>query len=813
MYALLGAWDTLRSTWAYALYQGVYAFDSISNQWNLVKLLDEFTVGREDLNLNTLNISNTLTKVILSDLAPNYDLLIEDDESQPIVDGKYLGVYHNDETDSLIDEDGDADDSIIPHKLTTERPIRNILTGTVETGLTASSAENWHYEDQYIWNNTTDSRIWINDRDYITIIHPEATFETRLTNTTEIFDPENGALIFNADKFTISDFIGYTEGAVIYDEITEKLVCYNKLPSVTRLEASFDWYHTNADSGNGIVAEAILNYTKPVVDQVIPEECTTPRDCIPTLEPFAERFLPSHYVFEEPKFIEFIKVYLKYLSDNSYSNYGELHNLIRNHDINESVYTDFTTIFETDLMKRNIIVTPDKRKQLNQFLHNTAVDFYSIKGTEDSYKFLFQLLYNVDVEVKVENDYLFNFLVDVEIVNVYDKITNNIITDKTIVFNEDFNSLVSSTRGFSTNQSNAAGSTEATPSERFYGHIVLATPIDFSTRRFTLSLVDQYGVPEVNKEYIINLSNEYVVCKLVPRYTGNLIDLQYKSSTGETLTSADSGASNYIIRIKTSIPLSTYKDDIIRFVHPVGFDFIAAYLISSATVANIPSQHVETIVDFFESFKWDSGIPARYPTGKALFPIIIGDDYLGTPDPVLTGSTVLYNGKCYITNAEYVAADINNNTNVNILLNTFTLLNYHNLIDGNIEFYIQPEQYLYDEFNNLIFTENLYYPNEIYPADSTTEAVTWSYNSDPDRTIGGYGAMGQDYADFESSSTDTSLSILARRRNNSPLFDASWGRFYDRANINNPLYYTLFSGKSRLKDDPSNDNATQRKVE
>jgi len=730
IYVLAGGWDPVKETWIPNINQGVYAFNNVNNTWTLVKSL---YYANYSYDINTLNISRNEHTLILGDFPENYDVLLTDDITTEFIDPDFNGVTFNPE-------------NTIASNITSERPVKNVWKNIPRNedivSLNILSPENWHYEDQYIWNNNTESRIWINDMNNISVIHPERIFDVRLTNTSEKFT--DGTLSFFADKFKFDSFNGYTSGAVVYDELTEKLVCFNKLSSLTKSFAEFNWLKQYINTGNGIVIEGILNYVKPVIVETIPEECDEPRDCIPLLEPFRERLIPEHYLYDEPNFIEFIRVYLEYLSDSSYSNYGMLYNLIKNHDINDSRYIDFTSIFETDLMKRNTIVTSEKRNQLNKFLHNTAVDFYSIKGTEDSYKFLFQLLYNVDVNVKIENDYNFVYLVDVELGTPINKVTGQEVALEKVLANlkQDFNEFVSSTEGYETTESYLS---ENTPTERFFGHIVLATPIDSTTNKATLSLVDQYGVLEEGKQYVIDLGDIYVVTNIIRRSTGNLIDIEYKNfDLNNNALTSDSNAYNYVIRIESPLPISAYKDDVIRFVHPVGFDFIGSYLIASASIANVPSHHIETIINFLQTLKWDSGIPLQYPL-----------QIVDTLDGL----------------------DINGNINnydVTLPLGGRTLTDTPFSLGG-----------------------------QSFPASGEDE-----------ETI--YGAGGSTYASNEATIDDTAPEIQSRRKNNSPLFDSSWGRMYERADINNPLYGALFNSISRLKDNlenPADPSATQRKIE
>jgi len=73
--------------------------------------------------------------------------------------------------------------------------------------------------------------------------------------------------------------------------------------------------------------------------------------------------------------------------------------------------------------KRNIYLSKEKREQVTRFFETRKYDFYSTKGTEASYKFLFKLLYDEDVELEIESKNTAEYYITVD----SDTITEDIV--------------------------------------------------------------------------------------------------------------------------------------------------------------------------------------------------------------------------------------------------------------------------------------------------------------------------------------------------------------------------------------------------
>lgn len=655
---------------------GVYHLNTAAQRWD--RVWGNTSEERLLIEPNQSNLTRTATKLLLGVQSEKYDII-----------------------DNITSADHDLN-SITPMS-TKERPYRHIFTST--DGLSWTLArEKWQYEEQYLWNN--GDRVWINDLNRISVIHREHAFEQDITTAETFVD---GTLTVTGSNALFENFPGYTLGAILYEKASGYLVCYNSLPIKSRVTAEITWLRPD------VVVKGILKTRESEVPAEIADSFN-----IPLLTPFAERFLPEHYIYDEPKFVEFSRLYLKYISDGSLSNYGQLWSLLRTHDANETIFTD---MFQSDLSRRNIRVPAAKQAEITKLLYNRGRDFYSIKGTEDSYKFLFRLLYNKEVNVKIENSYDFLYQTDVAI-----KTANGVpITSYT----EDEIALIGlSLVGQKIQQ--MAVQTATSSSIPVYGEIVSAVykemvqddsfPTGTLIPVYTINMVNVYSQFEVDKDLEVQAPDYYSVVKVTRGINIIKNDFSADSFLDQNFNF------NYVIRIESDLPISRYYDDVIRFVHPVGFDFIGAYLITSFVMNQVPAKHIETIIDFYQGLRWDSGAPSVYPK------------YI----PDLSGSL----------------------------------------------------QYQYTD-TGLLKVKDFANSNDAFPLP------------------GGY-------------PTDTVYGVLAtnRRKKNSPLFDSSWGRFYDMiTNPEKPVYVTSGTPgedtldrveipRVRLKDnlaDPDNASATQRK--
>jgi hypothetical protein len=420
--------------------------------------------------------------------------------------------------------------------------------------------ENYHYESQYNWYN--GNRIWVNYRQKLCIIETRKDFEYTFTNTSEVLD--NGKFSFYGDSFSIADYPGYTIGMAFYRKDNGDLIGFYNLGYRTRDRATFTWIPDR------MILTAVLASNE--IDIIEPEPVPdNESDIIPPLEPMVYQFLPSHFIQNEPLYVEFVNEYLKFLSSDNGSDYGQLYNLLRNHDVNETAYME---MFHNDMAKRNVYLEKDKWTELLRFSNNRAFDIYSIKGIKEAYTFLFKFLYNEDVILSTESDskYEFDIVIDSSTLTT-DLVGNRIRT------------------------ASRSGQADVVYYERYF---------DANGKAYW-----QVTLNNIVGEFVIG---DVLISDVAPGFTGTV----FRGVTGKEkpLNNEDylqRGPTYYAISVQSGLQVSKYKDDAIRFVHPVGFGFIGIMLISMFINSGVSASHKETIVDLLQTLKWNMGLPKVYP--------------------------------------------------------------------------------------------------------------------------------------------------------------------------------------------------------
>lgn len=103
--------------------------------------------------------------------------------------------------------------------------------------------------------------------------------------------------------------------------------------------------------------------------------------------------LPEFIRAEHPTFVEFLQKYYEYLEQPGNAVY-ELRRFHQNYDV-DSARDDMLTYF-----KKMILPSfPEKTELSTERIIKASRDFYSKKGTPESFKFLFRVLYNEDLEI------------------------------------------------------------------------------------------------------------------------------------------------------------------------------------------------------------------------------------------------------------------------------------------------------------------------------------------------------------------------------------------------------------------------------
>ncbi len=595
--------DRIKNMVVYHSILFVYVCDSTRDDASTNSGVYVVDIGRvTSMNNGTYRIFGNLSAI-----SPMFSSLTRDDKQLllGLNPGPYSIVEHSNGASYRFDRLIQDVDQL--QSATNSRPFREILSIEFimdETDLRNSQVifdmhkEQWQYEEQYIYTGLPDeaiaqenysaARIRINDTNLISVITAKQNYAQRVA-LSDTYLRETTTIRIAPSTNTFYSFPGSVSSAVlcIYRNGNYHPIAYNSLPISYRNSISFSWLQPD------IVVKANLQKYAAAPPSV--DDSTG----MPSLTPFSETFVPEHYSYREPKFVDFVREYLKYISTGGFSNYGQLKYLRHMHDANEKqIYID---MFETDLTRRNIFISAEKRKEINKFMYNRARDLYSIKGTTDSYKFLFRLLYNEHVEVKVENSYEFLIGADAYITHVNGNPTEGYTTQQT-------SELVSILNGQKIRQSDVRddlGITSDIVSDvPTYGEIVSANikPIDDTGYpKFLLTLVNLHGALELGKTYTITVNDD---TQLMVKFASDPVVIPRSDR-------ASSNRQHFILRLESALPMSRYRSDVINFVHPVGFDFIGAYLVSTFVYTGMPDYHIETIIEWLDTIRWDNGIPTH----------------------------------------------------------------------------------------------------------------------------------------------------------------------------------------------------------
>lgn len=573
-----GEWDSVEDKWIPSIsYSGLY---SLSDESSFGASPSPFTFSNPFnvfayIKPGTFNISyNGTNHIIDAEIATNDLKSLIISGSPPA--GEYDPLYPTAQLNKMT------------NARFTRLPVDWNISGFIDFRF-----EKYQYETQFIYND--EHRIWINDLQQIAIIFPEKTYIQSLQNTSETFS--DGTTTIYADPFTFTDILTSTSGAVFYEKSSGDLIGFHNLPVTRTGDVTFNWSNLTT------VLQSVLSIGSLTEESVI--TATEPRDAIPRLDPMVIKVLPQYHIDKEPIYAKFVELYLKYISETSYENYGQLYNLIKNHDVNE---TEFFDLFETDLIKRNVTSSTEKYNELVKFVNNHAYDIYSIKGTEDSYEFMFKLLYNADVTVKVESDYNFVYQIDVGIQTINDIPAYSFTSDEIEAYAQSY--LSESIVQLQPEEDNPSAG-------RIYADIVRvqfkenaaddSIPDEYTLPIYTLSLTNLYGDFELGKNYKITATDEAIVTTKSTLTTSdiNITDDQFLD---------DDIAFGFPLRVEVNLPVNIYKNDMIRFVHPAGFPFVGVFLLTSFVNSGLTFDHLETIIDFYSTISWDSGIPSVYPT-------------------------------------------------------------------------------------------------------------------------------------------------------------------------------------------------------
>ena len=116
------------------------------------------------------------------------------------------------------------------------------------------------------------------------------------------------------------------------------------------------------------------------------------------LSSLVENQFPAFYKEEGPKFLAFIKAYYQYLETTGKQQ--DIQRNLKNYKDIDDTLDEFIKYFRSELMPE----IPNDALADKKLLAKRIKDLYTTKGTIDSYKLLFRILYDEDVEVNFPAD-------------------------------------------------------------------------------------------------------------------------------------------------------------------------------------------------------------------------------------------------------------------------------------------------------------------------------------------------------------------------------------------------------------------------
>ncbi|QHJ79039.1 MAG: hypothetical protein [Caudoviricetes sp.] len=419
--------------------------------------------------------------------------------------------------------------------------------------------QRYYNEAYFSWMRRSKTRTWITHDMRAAVIYEEYPFTYTIDPTKKVQAEswKNGHVVFNLPDIKFENFNKYTNGVLIHN-ISGDVIGYYELPYRTRDTLNVYW----KPSDTMMIAD-LLNQTRPKVFE--PELQTGERD--PDLRPLMDVMAPSPYIYDDGLFRTFNEYYLQFISEGKESYYNKMLNLIRNKYPREE---DSYEYLWSEIRKRNIYLDKEKRDLVTKFFESRATDFYSTKGVKDSYTFLFKLLYNEDVEIDFESSVGIDYDIVIESTNIDQDIVGRTVYTPT-------------------------GRANVTYYERLY---------EDGKLKWKATIHNLIGEFRVGQEL---LSERTKFKGMITRGVRGK-DVSYSS-----IDYINRKRSYYVMKIKSQLGTARYRDDVIRFVHPVGFGFIGITLLSMFINAGISMTHKETIMTLYKTLRWDAGLPLNNP--------------------------------------------------------------------------------------------------------------------------------------------------------------------------------------------------------
>ncbi|ASD52067.1 baseplate wedge subunit [Pseudomonas phage PspYZU05] len=446
----------------------------------------------------------------------------------------------------------------------------------------------YYGEPFFNWSRKSKTRCWINTSNRVVVVYSDVVHEYHV-DTNGIQDPERilhenwnkGTCTVTIPNIEFNGFTRYASGVLFSKAGTGEILGFYEFNYRVRDQVRIIWKPEEV-----FLVGYLQNQEHPKVWS--PEVTNKERD--PDLKPLLNKMIPDSYLLEESNFERFCELYLQYISDGAGTHYNNLLNLIRNKYPREK---DSWEYLWSEIYKRNIYLNKDKRDEVSRFFEARKSDFYSTKGTEASYKFLFKVLYNEEVEIDIESKNTTEY----DIIINSDNISEDLV-GRTIY--------------------TATGRCNVTYIERDYNDGAL---------QWRVTIHNLLGRIIVGQE---------VKAERFPEFDGMVVQgVRGKDLLHNNIDYINRSRSYYVMKIKSVLPTSRYRDDVIRFVHPVGFGFIGITLLTMFINSGLSLKHVQTIINTLKNYRMDAGLPSKWPDRVSRLDIN-GNQYF---DPV-TGEAV-----------------------------------------------------------------------------------------------------------------------------------------------------------------------------
>lgn len=418
--------------------------------------------------------------------------------------------------------------------------------------------QRYYNEAIFTWMRRSRTRTWITHDMRAAIIYEELAY-TKTIDIDKAVQKETwnkGTVTFNLPDIKFENFIKYTNGILLHN-IMGDVIGYYELPYRTKDTLNVFWRPSNIM----MIAELQNQIREEPFKPKLQDEY---RD--PDLRPLIDVMAPESYIYDDGLFRQFNDYYLQFVSEGKESYYNKLLNLIKNKYPREADSYEFLW---SEIRRRNIYLDKEKRDLVVKFFEARKADFYSTKGIKESYTFLFKLLYNEDVEIDFESSVGIDYDIIVESTNIDQDIVGRTVYTPT-------------------------GRANVTYYERLYEEGKL---------KWKMTIHNLIGEFMVGQEILSERT----------KFKGEITrGVRGKDVSYSSIDYINRKRSYYVMKIKSQLSTSRYKDDVLRFVHPVGFGFIGITMLTMYISAGLSMAHKETIMQLYKTLRWDAGLPKSY---------------------------------------------------------------------------------------------------------------------------------------------------------------------------------------------------------